>query len=171
MSLICRRNNSKTSQVSRAMMDDSRASFWMALRTCKHSRIWLEPCSCLKKTDRYHWRALRKQQLKVRQLMDTASNGPITLPKSISRLKDQIQPLQFKATSSLSYSSALWDLILLLLWASKLLKREGNTRNVSLTFGFSMSTIRLAHNKRYVISFCWVNRWTSTTTPAIHWST
>lgn len=116
MSLICRRNNSKTSQVSRAMMDDSRASFWMALRTCKHSRIWLEPCSCLKKTDRYHWRALRKQQLKVRQLMDTASNGPITLPKSISRLKDQIQPLQFKATSSLSYSSALWDLILLLLW-------------------------------------------------------
>lgn len=113
MSLICRRNNSKTSQVSRAMMDDSRASFWMALRTCKHSRIWLEPCSCLKKTDRYHWQAWKRDSNSQRTgNLLTQNSGPMTLPKhqwaglSTTLLSGQLVPptIQFSTLRSLPAS-------------------------------------------------------------------
>lgn len=61
VSLIWRRNNNKTSQVSLAIIVDSCANFWTAFKTCKHSLIWLDPGSGLqeKKT------MLKKQNYKV----------------------------------------------------------------------------------------------------------
>lgn len=49
VSLICSKNNNKTSQVSLAIVVDSWANFWTALKTCKHNLIWLELWSCLYK--------------------------------------------------------------------------------------------------------------------------